>query len=422
MSKQLTDQDIRDEVKKQLLSNVVTGYSKHFKTEYCTLQPSPDTYPFQYFWDSCFHIFILTAVGEHLLATRIIRSLFSMQKDNGFVGHILFWGRLRPAKLTDIFQNHLSESFRPHMSALIQPPLAAQALERIYYHTKDKKLLEEMVPKLKKYYDWLGHNRDLDGDGLLSIVTMFETGMDWKPTMDSLVGHSGKSSRSLFWRGVFVDFRNFSRGYDIKKIHKANKFLLKEVAFNTIYAQNLAALSELCTQIGDKQASKYKRLSDKVSASIMSKMYDSGAVAFWDIKAGSNEPIKVLTPTIFFPMVLPIVTKQMAQELIKRHLNNKQEFDTNYPIPSVAINEASFNQFESEFLWRGPTWVLYNWFVYQCLFCKGFKKEAKVLSDSIRALINKSGLREYYNPLTGEGYGAKHFTWSGVVVDMLNLK
>jgi len=34
------------------------------------------------------------------------------------------------------------------------------------------------------------------------------------------------------------------------------------------------------------------------------------------------------------------------------------------------------------------------------------------------ALIEQSGLCEYYNPLTGEGYGAEEFTWSGLLIDM----
>ena len=49
---------------------------------------------------------------------------------------------------------------------------------------------------------------------------------------------------------------------------------------------------------------------------------------------------------------------------------------------------------------------------------RGFDAEANVVRDSIRALIEKSGFREYYNPFTGEGYGARNFTWSGLVVDM----
>jgi hypothetical protein len=32
--------------------------------------------------------------------------------------------------------------------------------------------------------------------------------------------------------------------------------------------------------------------------------------------------------------------------------------------------------------------------------------------------VARSGFREYYDPCTGEGFGAREFTWSGLLVDM----
>lgn len=41
---------------------------------------------------------------------------------------------------------------------------------------------------------------------------------------------------------------------------------------------------------------------------------------------------------------------------------------------------------------------------------------------AVKELIGKSGFREYYNPFTGEGYGAHDFTWSGLVADMMAME
>ncbi len=94
----MTDDEIRGTVREMLLANLHEGASEHFDTPYCFIQPSPTTYPYQYFWDTCLHVFILTALGEHELAKRNVRNLFAMQDDDGFVGHMLFWTRVRPAK------------------------------------------------------------------------------------------------------------------------------------------------------------------------------------------------------------------------------------------------------------------------------------------------------------------------------------
>jgi hypothetical protein len=40
------------------------------------------------------------------------------------------------------------------------------------------------------------------------------------------------------------------------------------------------------------------------------------------------------------------------------------------------------------------------------------------LRRSLSTLVEKSGFRKYYDPISGEGRGALEFTWSGLIVDM----
>lgn len=418
-----TDDDIREAVRDMLRANMHEGYSERFQTEYCYIQPSPTTYPYQYFWDTCLHVFMLTALDEHDLAKRNMRSLFAMQDEDGYVGHMLHWGRVRPAVWRDIFQSRPTrEIFRSHMTALIQPPLVAQTVQRIHMGTKDNSFLAEMLPKLKRYFDWLADHRDLDGDGLLTIISPFESGMDWKPTIDPLVGFShGVADWRLYWRVVRTDARNFLNRYDISTLKRKRYFLMKEVAFNTIYAQNLRALAQLCEEFDDGDAARYHALADRVDKSLIGHMYDEEEAAFYDIDARTGSKIRIMTPTIFFPLVVRTMPDEITDTLIDRHFSKGNEFKTPFPIPSVALDDPSFNPHESRYLWRGPTWVFYNWFVYQCLFYRGYRDEAATLQDTILQLIRKSGFREYYHPFSGEGLGAQHFTWSGLVVDMLNL-
>lgn len=104
------------------------------------------------------------------------------------------------------------------------------------------------------------------------------------------------------------------------------------------------------------------------------------------------------------------------------HLFNEEEFYTPFPLPSVAKHEASFNPTASMYIWRGPTWIVNNWFLHQFLLEKGYEQVAGKLVESIRTLIEKSGFREYYHPFTGEDYGAKNFTWAGLVIDMVQMQ
>ncbi|WPP51879.1 amylo-alpha-1,6-glucosidase [Catalinimonas niigatensis] len=422
----MSEDELRERVKKVMYENMISGYAEAVDVHFHYTKPSPGTYPFQFFWDTCLHVFILTALGEHDMAKKHLVSLFALQEEDGFVGHMIYWNRALPGRLTDIFQSKPglgAKLFQTHMSALVQPPLAAQAALRIYKASGDREFLQQILPRLKKYYRWLARNRDFQGDGLISIISSFESGMDWKPTFDGVVGFPEKQADwRLFWRVVAVDIRNFWYNYDLKKIYKKGYFMVKDAGFNAIYAQNLQAMAKICEELNDPDAREFQSLAERVIQSMIYILYDESSAAFLDVYGKDNTRINVLTPTIFFPVVIKDMPDEICQKVIRTHFLNKEEFDVPFPMPSVAKNHPSFNADKSLYIWRGPTWILYNWFMHQFLIEKGFAKEASRLVQSIRQLIQKSGFREYYDPFTGEGHGAHDFTWAGLVVDMINME
>jgi hypothetical protein len=174
-------------------------------------------------------------------------------------------------------------------------------------------------------------------------------------------------------------------------------------------------------------ALRFHERATKVSDSIFQLMYNEEDLAFYDLAGRENNQLRTLTFTIFLPIVLPSIPAKIAGKILEKHLFNKNEFDLPFPIPSLAKSEKIFNPSAAEswffdFLWRGPTWAMQNWFFYGYFFMNGHKQFADKLLTSLKKLIQLSGFREYYNPFTGQGYGAKHFTWSGLVVDMMNTR
>src|SRR3954466_11015301 len=314
----ISDEEIRKQVRTLMFNNVRARVSPYLKKHYCYVMPSPGKYPFQWWWDSCFHTFILCALDELELAKQNFESLFTMQERDGFVGHMIFWESLLPKDKWNILEGPpVWNQLRPHMSFLIQPPLVAQALLRIFNDSKDEEFLQKFLPKIKKYYHWLAANRDFDGDGLLSIISNFESGIDYKPSFDEVVGfESKKGTRGLFRRVIMVQFKNFLRGYHLKRIHKANVFIAKETLFNTMYVQDLRALSKLCELAGDKEAEKYEAQAHKVAERMIEIMYDEETAAFYDVYGRENKKLKVLTFTIGIPILMKEVSKKMAYEIL----------------------------------------------------------------------------------------------------------
>src|SRR5688572_6014935 len=157
----MTEHALRETVRELMLRNVKDGYSALLGRNYCYIAPALKPYPFQWFWDTCFHVVILARLGEFDLAKRNLRSLFSMQEEHGFVGHMIFWKQVLPKRRTDVMQARPTwEALRPHMSALIQPPLAAVALHTLYEACGDRVYLGEMYARIKLHHEWLAKNRD----------------------------------------------------------------------------------------------------------------------------------------------------------------------------------------------------------------------------------------------------------------------
>ena len=54
--------------------------------------PSPDTYPYQWLWDSCFHAIILSHFNIRDAKAEIL-TLLSKQFDNGLIPHMIYWDK-----------------------------------------------------------------------------------------------------------------------------------------------------------------------------------------------------------------------------------------------------------------------------------------------------------------------------------------
>jgi glycogen debranching enzyme len=415
---------LRSAVRELLLSNVKHGYSGLLGQTYCYIAPALKPYPFQWFWDTCFHVVMLARLGEFDLANRNLRSLFAMQEENGFVGHMIFWKKILPSRRSDIMQARPTwEALRPHMSALIQPPLAGVALHTLFEECADRVYLGEMYAHVRRHHEWLAKNRDFDGDGLLTIISPFESGMDWKPSYDAVLGYQRRTTprhrllSSLYWKAVGVDMSNFCLRYDLDRIRRRGRFLVKDAGINAIYAVDLECMERLAPLVGDDPAifaERRRRLVD----SMMRLMYDEREAAFYDLQEPGSRPLRVRTPTIFFPLAIPEIDEQIATRVLEAHFDRDDEFGAPLPLPSVAMNDPAFFRGDTQFIWRGGTWAFIDWFLFHALKKRGHDERAAHLRRALGAAIEKSGFREFYDPFDGTGRGARDFTWSGLALDM----
>ncbi|HYY90069.1 MAG TPA: trehalase-like protein, partial [Chloroflexota bacterium] len=136
-----------------------------------------------------------------------------------------------------------------------------------------------------------------------------------------------------------------------------------------------------------------------------------------------EQRVTVLTFTSLFPLVLPALDASIAKRLVEEHLLNEREFWLPYPVPSVAASEASFDPtFQTRAIWRGPTWVNVNWYLYWGLRAHGYRDVATELAKRTIAMVGTGAMREFFNPYTAEGYGAIDFGWTALVLDLIHAE
>jgi glycogen debranching enzyme len=370
--------------------------------------PSPLSYPYQWFWDSCFHALIYLQLDNIDNAKKELLSLNVKQFENGMYPHMIYWKKKSAADFPII------EWGKPDTSNITQPPIIAYSVKRIYDRDLDSSFLRKMYEPLKKYYEYLLRDRDARGLHLVSVINPDESGEDNSSRFDIPLGlppvHTIDTN---FARRLELIGRNIACNFDEKQCMR-NFFWVKDVPFNAILVENLQCMSEIAQTLGKDSDSKYFENQKKlVSKAMRNIMLEDGI--FWPVYDLEHKRMKVKTWAIFAPLFAGLYTKKEAGALIDNYLLNEKEFNTRYMVPTVPVNDVSY---DPNGFWRGPVWLSTNWFIYKGLMRYGKTKEAGKIRQSSLELLEKSGFREQFHPETGEGQGAQDFTWGGLILDM----
>lgn len=400
---------LQDEARKLLDKNARRGNSFYYTV------PSGKKYPHQWSWDSSFHAIVNCRLGRADLAKEEILTLLGKMLPDGSLPHIVFHERSLTTFANRIFRFCWPN---PDRSPLVQPPVVALAVSDIWKETEDIAFLLEALPLLDRHFEWLGTKRRLGHSSLVSIFSPWESGIDHKPGFDQLLG---RLARFPFGRYAVLytnEMKMAVHKFNPNQIVRRGYFNVKEVLFNTVYALGLGELGNMFAAIGDRQkADSYHARSTRVEKSILHECYDRATGLYFDIDAVTGNLIRDPSITALMPLALNGVPQKEYEALVS-HLTNPDEFWTRFPVPSVPKNSRHFRPASRLYLWRGPTWINTNFLIAEGLRKHGYRELADAISQASKELVEQSGFREYYNPLTGEGGGEKGFSWSTLAAVM----
>jgi glycogen debranching enzyme len=382
--------------------------------EYDFVCPSRVTYPFQWFWDSCFHTIVLSHLDRDRARSEVAGLLANQQPD-GSIPHVIFWQR---EQYEHVIPTYAIAFPSPFLSDQMQPPLLAEAVAAA--GGDDTDYLRSVLPSLRRYYDWCHTVRDPDGDGLIAVMQPDETGLDHSPKFDRYldIESTEHDDFTRAWYRVADRYEEVRR--DPAAMFALDVFQVEDVMVNTIYIENQRVLADLCHRVGDSSAAEsYRSRADRGFQSLLARCWDEERGLFFDLAGASESWLTTNTVTSLFPLLLPDTPGEVVARLVA-HLADGDEYAAKYPVPSVAMDEPSYvpGVVGGSLVWRGPTWLNANWYLARGLSRHGRLEMASQIVDRSIELVRLSGFREYYNPETGEGNGAPDFAWSTIVLDM----
>jgi hypothetical protein len=354
--------------------------------------PSPGRYPWQWYWDSCFTAIAWRRI-DRSRARRELESLLAAATPDGFIGHTIFWEQ--PVdRVRQLFYN--VERRSDFMTSTIQPPLLAWAWRVAVGDPRG-------VEGVERHQDRVERDRALDGDGLLWILQPDESGLDASPKFDSAWGWraDGLPGFPLLVR------RNRSIHFDIRAVEAAGRPVVCGTATNVLHGLSRLALGR-----------------PSITPKLVERLYDERRGVFHQLvrHARRERRHQVLTWAALSPLALPDLPEEIGRRLVEEHLLDPQQFWLPVPPPSVAANERSFSM-RDRFLglrryWRGPTWINAAWLLWLGLVRLGYDEAAHDMSERLAGAVERAGLREYYDPITGEGMGARDFSWSALALEL----
>jgi hypothetical protein len=388
--------------------------------------PSGGRYPFQWFWDSCFHAIVWARIDPARGADEL-RSLLAWQRDDGFVPHVIFWDEslvprfswqyLESRGLLDVLPGR-----RPRVTAMIQPPVLAQAVEAVVEAGGDG-FLDEALPALGHYYRFLESARDPDRDGLISIISQFESGLDFSPAYDPPSRRSVPTPRRLGLSARFPQVLNKLVGYDERAVFTVNRRHREDVLVNSVYADGLRALARLAGRAREEELERWaESAAARVLGALLDRCYDERRGLFFNLDGPRERRAdRVKTIISLSPLLLADLPSDVASRLVE-HLTDPSEFWAPFPVPSVALDERAFSSRSlvdgSRRIWRGPCSLSTNWLLWLGLGRHGHSELADVLAERSRELVVHGGFNEFFDPLSAEAVGEPEFGWATLAAVM----
>jgi glycogen debranching enzyme len=388
--------------------------------------PSRRQYPHQWGWDAAYIAIGWSWIDPARAATEL-ESILGGQWEDGRVPHIVF----HPGVPEDAYFPGPG-FWGGATSGVTQPPLHARAALEVAERWSDaeaaRAFLRRVFPRLVAQHGYLEGRRDIGGGGLAAIVHPWESGLDDSPAWDAPlaavelppggvepyvrrdlehVDPAERPSDAAYDRFVHLARAYRDRGY---ADDGGSAFAVEDPLFNAIWLWSTHALVEIAALIGD-DVEPHREAAARIHEALMARLWDGKRFLPRDLV--SDRLIGARTILSLAPLLDPAlpgeVVRAVVAELESPHLSRPDGL-------GIASSDLLAPEFDRRRYWRGPIWANLNWLLARGLRQHDLMAHAERLEHTTVDMVAAAGMREYYDPITGEGLGADEFSWTAAAV------
>jgi len=240
--------------------------------------------------------------------------------------------------------SYINESLVPYYGWFQGYCFPMPAYELYFLIGKDKEYLNQLYCSLEKFDNYLWKVRDSDKNGCLETWCVYDTGednctrfgespnawpFDYPPTEEKIMRMSEKEMKSYCHKTKF----NFT----------ADNFPvpIESMDIMSYSYSGREVLSYISKELNNGKEYFWREKANEVRQKIKAYLWDKNRHACYD-KDKSNKTMDILLHNNLRCMYYRSFDQQMADEFIKYHLFNPNEFWTPMPLPSIAVNDPFF--------------------------------------------------------------------------------
>ncbi|MCH6160181.1 hypothetical protein MMA15_07030 [Streptomyces sp. M600PL45_2] len=344
--------------------------------------------------------------------------------------------------------------------------------------------LARVQPRLAAWHRYLADERDLGGGGLAAVVHPWEPGMDNSPCWDGPLSRVEPAPAGSFRRadlthgaaaerptdldyGRYVALAAAYRDHGYRDADAPHPFAVEDPSFNALLIVSEHALAAIARELGGDPAPHRERAAALTDALVRrSWSPQAGQFLCRDLRgelrdqrgelrgdqrvdlrgdlrgdegtdqaasAGTRREDATRRPSGgpppgtligarsaagLLPLIAPGLPAHVTAALLRTVTGEHFGLgDSVRLLPSYDLRGPAFDPYR---YWRGPAWFNVNWLLEHGLRRCGESERADLLRADVLGAAAASRFAEYLDPYTGEGRGARDFSWTAALaLDLL---